>query len=522
VLLFGALRRDDIRSPPDPRGASIGFKSALWGIFALAAALVIGLLASFNFELGMASAIGLVVVASSFSLPTFATPVFCFVLYSNLAVIAVKFHGVPLMVGALYPTILILPIAHYLIQRRERLVLDPTLALMLIYLAVLIAGALFSRSVRTAMATVQEFVLEGVVLYLLVTNVLRDSATFRSVMRSLVLAGLLIAAVPCIQQLTGTLDNNYGGLGQVAQDEGFSTGRTTDTGVAITQRRLAGVIGEKNRFAQVLLMLLPLLFYRFLGDPSRKWRWLALFASGLLMFALVLAFSRGAAVSFVVLLLSMMWLRVLRIRHLAVLSILAALILVLMPGYLKRLGTIAKVASLVTAEGNAQVDGGMKGRLTEMLAAVYVFGDHPVIGVGPGMFKHYSQEYGNRLGLRHLEIARQAHSLYLELAAENGILGLLSFGSIVLITLLQLNRARKRSASRDPEMSTIATSLMLGVIAYLASGLFLHMSYVRYFWFLIALCSAAVRIARTAPSPIQATPSLVPTLSTTPLALPSS
>ena len=46
--------------------------------------------------------------------------------------------------------------------------------------------------------------------------------------------------------------------------------------------------------------------------------------------------------------------------------------------------------------GAAAADGAMRRRVTEMMAAVRVFFDHPTIGVGPGMFKAYSEEYGNQ------------------------------------------------------------------------------------------------------------------------------
>ena len=59
---------------------------------------------------------------------------------------------------------------------------------------------------------------------------------------------------------------------------------------------------------------------------------------------------------------------------------------------------------------------------TSNLAALSVFLEHPVIGVGPDQyFRNYSQDAGNQLGLKHFDRNRQAHSMYLEVLADTGI-----------------------------------------------------------------------------------------------------
>jgi O-antigen ligase len=79
----------------------------------------------------------------------------------------------------------------------------------------------------------------------------------------------------------------------------------------------------------------------------------------------------------------------------------------------------------------------------------------------------------------------------LGLAAEHGILGLLAFAMIVLVTLRDLRRAQRRWQERRADLAHLATGLMLSVILYLTMGLFLHLAYVRYFWLLMALAAAA-------------------------------
>src|SRR5204863_139815 len=56
-------------------------------------------------------------------------------------------------------------------------------------------------------------------------------------------------------------------------------------------------IGEKNRYAQVLLVLLPLAFSRMRGERSRLLRLLAAGCAALIFSGVVLTFSRGGAIA---------------------------------------------------------------------------------------------------------------------------------------------------------------------------------------------------------------------------------
>ena len=73
------------------------------------------------------------------------------------------------------------------------------------------------------------------------------------------------------------------------------------------------------------------------------------------------------------------------------------------PGFTERLDSLRGIAGLFN-EGDSGYapDGAIVGRATSNLAAVGTFVDHPVIGVGPGIYYlDYSRLYANRLGLRY-------------------------------------------------------------------------------------------------------------------------
>jgi O-antigen ligase len=87
--------------------------------------------------------------------------------------------------------------------------------------------------------------------------------------------------------------------------------------------------------------------------------------------------------------------------------------------------------------------------------------------------------------------------MYLEIAADTGIVGLVAFLAIVAVTLAQLWRvARAWAALGREDLVVLAQAFLLALLAYLASAAFLQLSYQRYFWFLLALANATVWMLR--------------------------
>jgi Lipid A core - O-antigen ligase and related enzymes len=452
---------------------------------------VYGVAATKNLLLAVAAVLVLSLGFAIVAWPEIATLVVIFLLYSNLPVVAVKFHGVPYLLGAAYLGLLVIPIIVYLVFLRQRLIIPSILPLMLFFLVIQLVGALFSEDRTIVLSAVVTFVIEGILLFLLIINTVRTPKILRRVIWVLLLAGVFMNVVPFYQQMTKTYGNNYGGLGQVSE-KGLGTGEVIADG-EVRQFRLASTIGEQNRFAQIMIMLIPLGLFRFWGERKKVLRALALAATGIIVLGMVLTFSRGAAVSLALLVVLMMFMRLIKPYHLIIATGACLLLMMVIPQYWTRLATLQGAIGIFSEEGNSayELDGSITGRATEMLAAAMVFADHPIIGVGSGMFKYYAQEYGNTLNIRYLEEDRRAHSMYLEIAAENGALGLICFLAILYVMLRNLARTRKRWADERPELANMATSLMLAIIAYLMSGLFMHLSYMRYFWFMLALGEAS-------------------------------
>lgn len=422
------------------------------------------------------------------------TYVILFVIYTNAAAVAVRFHGIP---GAAANGVMLLlgvPLLHYVCVRRDGIVFGPSSIWIALFAVWQLVSALGASRPEAAIEEWQTFLQEGVILYLLVTNLVRTPAVLRGATWSLLLAGCVMGGVPLVQHLSGDYDNQFAGFAQTEDEPGFDTGRVTAAG-SVTQRRLAGSIGEKNRYAQVMLMLAPLALYRMRSERNR---WLKLLAAVCLFFAgagAYLAFSRSSIIAVGLTVFFAAALRCVSRTKVAVAFVLAVLLLLCTPEYRARLASLADVTELFASGRHSHADGALKGRATEMGAAALVALDYPLLGVGPGMFKHYAQEYGERVGYRSLAEERQAHCLLLQVAAENGLPGLLCVLAVFAVCGWNLIRSRRQSLHLKPELADTAAAYLLVLAAYFTTGLFLHFAFIRYFWLIVALADCAALVA---------------------------
>ena len=491
-------------------------KKPLLLISVLGMAVVLGLMAPRQPLLAIGLEIVILLAIGILAKPDVATLAVLGILYSNAAVVAVRYHGVPYFFGTMVPALLLVPLASYLIFQRKGLVVNPALPLIFLFMVIQVAGTLLSENIGTSTNDLTNFAVEGIGLYFLLTNVVRTPQMLRRAVWVLLLAGAFMGFLSFYQQITHSYNNNYWGFAQLS-NAAFGTGSTNLYG-KVLQKRLAGPLGDQNRYAQIMLILVPLGFYRFLGERSKILRVLAAVATAFCALGMSLTFSRGAAVAFATTIVVMAFMRLLKPWQIGLILLSLVLLFGAVPEYRARLNSLAGVTSIVaengTEAGAADADGSMLSRATEGLAALLVFIDHPVIGVGPGMFRYYYQEYAEYVGLRVLAADRQSHNLYLGLLAETGALGMLCFGLVVYVTLRNLNNVRKRLATSHPEYANMATGFMLSIVAYLASGMFLHFAYIRYFWLLMALAGAASYIAKSRVEEVAAqTPEPVPATS---------
>jgi len=434
------------------------------------------------------------IVYTALTRPNVAVYLVVFLIYINAPVIGMRHHGVPYIVSAAIPGALLIPIGYYVFVRRESFFFPTITWLVVGFVVVQIVGTLFSPEPATAMDGVVISMTEGVALLLLIVNAVRTPAALRGAVFALLAAGTFMGACGAHQYVTRSYQKNYGGFAQIV-GKGFGVEQGHGT---VTQHRATGPLGVENRYAQIMLMLVPLGLFRYWGEASFRWRAMALLATGVIGVGWALAFSRGSAVGLVLTVGVMTLMGCLKVRQVVLVGVAAAMLLVVVPEYRTRLATLDVLPGFISGKAtpaNAP-DGAITGRLTEMMAAAKVFVDHPVIGVGPGMFRYYSRIYAQKGGLKALEGTREAHCLYLALLAEFGILGTGCLLGAVGLTMRDLFALRRRCLSEDPQMAYMVTGFFLMIVVYLMTGIFAHFSFIRYFWTMMALSTAAVYVTR--------------------------
>ncbi len=429
--------------------------------------------------------------------PNSAIPVVLFLMYSNAVIVAVRFHGVPSVAAMLVPAPLIIPLFYNIVLRRQCIVVGPALPWILAFVGWQLVSAMFLRAPEKAIDGVMGTVFEGLLMYVLITNVVCSPKVLKKSVWALIAAGAFMGSISVYQQATRSFDSDFGGFGQLSGGRGFEVAEGRG---AVRQRRLSGPIGEKNRYAQVMLMLVPLAMSRFWIERNLGLRSIAIVSTMLIAMGCALTFSRSGAIAFVLMLMVALALKFVSRRQVAMLGIGGLLLLLAIPQYRTRLATVPTALGVFGASSSQEEpDGAIRGRATEMLAAARMAIDHPVCGVGPDLSGEYTREYGQVGGLRALEGPRQTHCMFLEIPAETGVPGMLLFLSMLAATILSLLRTRSQTAETNPELEQTVSAFLLAITGYLVMGVFLHMSYVRYFWLMLAMADACACVARCQP-----------------------
>jgi O-antigen ligase len=144
-----------------------------------------------------------------------------------------------------------------------------------------------------------------------------------------------------------------------------------------------------------------------------------------------------------------------------------------------------------------------EGRTTLWKVAERMAKANLIKGVGAGNFRVVSVHYLLEPGAvtRSDQIISQplvAHNTFLEILAEEGIVGLSLFVSIVLFSLVCTFRATKEFVrKRDVGGEVLARALLIGLVGVIAADTFLSQEYNKQLWLLLALGPALLSVART-------------------------
>lgn len=441
-----------------------------------------------------AAALGLAVLIK----PELATMVTLFLVYASVPAVAVNSQDLPQGIGVAVPFLLVVPAAYFL-WRGHAVIFDRNLALMVLLFAGSVASSLNAVDQDVALRKILTLALEGIITYFLVVNVIRTKNAVRLAVWTLLGVAALLGTLSVLQALTGTYDLPYGGFALVGAD--FFRG-LTDT------PRLAGPLGDPNYYAQIMVALLPLAVLRLRGESNPLLRLAAGGIVALILATIGLTYSRGAALALAALLILFVAYKYVRVRTAILTLVAVGFLIASIPDLRERVTSITDVGSATSVEGgDPDADQSIRARWTETRAAALAFADRPILGVGPENFPIHYQEYAQRIGVGvHTRVRfgaergeipeREAHNIFVGLAADLGLIGLVLFLAILWTAMSRLARLRRRLVRLDSEMADYAAGFYFALVAYVVSGLFLTLAFERYLWLLIALASATVLVGR--------------------------
>lgn len=335
----------------------------------------------------------------------------------------------------------------------ERLTICPLEMLMLATIVALgIMLVPIAREPQHSIDLLTDTFFKVITIFVLMVNLITTRQRLHSIMRLVVLCGVLLALVTIARFLTGNLDVSH-----VSKELGPSVnGNTFD---------------NTNELALTLDLLLP---FAVVFAVTRRGivRVAYAVAASIIAMGAVITFSRGGFLGLISLGAVLLW-KLGRGRR-GTMAFAAVVMMVLfafvMPsGYRERVFTILSPADDPT--NSAQERQEILGRGLEVAL------HHPIAGVGLANFSEYSIK------------GKVAHNSYVEIAAELGWAGLLAylifllapFRSLKLIEreVLEDDRKKNRDQSENRELYFLSIGLQAVMIAFLVCSLF---SSSQYFW----------------------------------------
>jgi len=265
--------------------------------------------------------------------------------------------------------------------------------------------------------------------------------------------------------------------------------------------RVESLTGTPNFLGMSMQILLPFAVLWSIQQASLRNRALGLVMVALLATAMVLSFTRGVILTTAAIIVPLLALRIGLRRSLPwlVVSVLLAGVLMLLWDPL-RARLVSTIEELLRARNqNEPLWSTAAGwRAATLPIAWEIFTDHFWTGVGLGnqrtMWRQYAPTF---IVMPGTEVQLPVHNAYLQLAVDVGIGGIGLLIALVVVAWWQLRRAQSLFRARQQrDMFALACAAEIAWLAMTVNNvLYPGLDNYRYFWVLLAVIGAIVRVA---------------------------
>lgn len=401
-------------------------------------------------------------------------------LYTNSSDVLEVAFGIPDTNKLLVAVTFVSVIGTRAIIQRKPLRFGATEIVIILYAAFAVVSLFAVGEVGDALDNIIDFA-KDIAIMLILVQLAGDEQTWKRMHWVLIVCAGILASMTAFQTLTGNYEFEFWGYAKAPVHEvveGFDSARPT------------GPLDDPNYYSQLLIMIMPLALYRALTEERPRNKLIAGYFWIVIVMTIVFSYSRGAFLALVVLHVIVAIERKMNLFKvgLGAAALLIAVTPVLPKGYLDRLATLGGVFTST----EMQTESSFEGRTSEALAAWMMFMDHPLTGVGYGLYEENYLEYSIRLGIDGRLEARAAHSLYLEVMAETGVLGMVTFVLMIgtFIVVSQRSIKRLEEIGRD-DLVPWVRGIQLGFLAYSLTSVFLHDDWVRFYRLSLALMASS-------------------------------
>ncbi len=348
--------------------------------------------------------------------------------------------------------------------------------------------SLFIASDASVTMTALNNLLKDAIIMILVLVLLRKGTSFQQVVWMLIGVGIFLGTISCIQFLTKTFTNTYGG---------FASARIMEISGTTDDYRIGGPVSDANYFALIMVVIVILALERFLHEHRSFYRFIALWGLIVTLLCVVFSYSRGGFISLLAALTIFFFIYPPRFFQVPIIIMsLIAISFFLPPKYFDRIFSLNQFFHR-TQPGEIQTnDSSFRDRAAQNLVAYEMIKSNPLFGIGLSNYRTDFNIYASRLGVSIGGLA-SAHNLYLEVAAETGFLGLFTF--IALITNSLRITWKSYSAflrAGNFEYAGMAIAFGIGFFGYLVGSIFIHGAYPRYFYLLVGIGYSLENVVR--------------------------
>lgn len=479
------------QAPPGARaGTNLGRTHLLeraapsLGLLLAGPGFVLALLATGSAELAVMGAAAMAVAPFVVARPVFALGLLVAVESSQIG------EGLP-QAGPLSVTVLAQGIALCALllavhDRRARLAWSPVFLFALVFLATQALSALDSSDSGLVLSHVAD-VARDLVTLVLVTWLCVATGRFRFAVCVAVASVAALAGLTIVQEYALRNATTFGNLARLGL-----------AGAGTTTARHAGPLEDPNFWGRLLTLYTPLALSLWIsGRTLRRWVWFGAFVT--LLLGGFLTQSRGAMIALGAAMVAWLLLAGRKYARMLLLAPVVVALLLVNPITGPRLSSLTEVRTASTGEG----DESLAGRATTQETGLAIFSAHPLFGTGVGTYEDEAPEFQRRLGIVKSDVLAP-HNVFLQMAAETGIVGLCAWLLFLASAALALARARlllrriPGPRGQSPG-SWLALGALAGLVGWMVASGFLHLAQFRALLVLLGIGAAIDIVSRSAP-----------------------